>query len=228
MFPGAVVPVTVTESRTTRVVGRARHGQRRRALRVGDVPRVRDGRQRDVPPRGEVGREPHERRRGPGERRGRAGGAAVLEADRRERRIGPERRRREVGQLPVLLGDQADAGGERPHPERAARPRPPRRRWRGSARLARPTAPARGGRSPARSAPTDGRRSRRRRSRRRCSGANPGPLGVVALDGRIDDRQGRERRPGRSPAARRAARARGSRRRSPSRWSSVGPPLPTL
>ena len=98
-----------------RVVGGARDGQRCCSLGAGDVAGVRRLRKHDVPAGGEAGREPYERRGRPGERRRRAGGAAVDEADRGEGGIGAEGRGCQVRQLPVLLGDEADAGGEAAH-----------------------------------------------------------------------------------------------------------------
>ena len=175
MLPGAVVPVTVTgEPDTAELVGRARHRERRRRPACARrSARYVTGRQHDVAPGGEVGGEPHERRRRPGERRGRARRAAVREADRGDRRVGAERRGREVGQLPVLLGDEADAGGELAHAvEQRRRAGRVAGRERLLGALGRERRPEVAGALAARR-PRAGRRSRRRRSRRRCSGASP-------------------------------------------------------
>ena len=212
-----------------RVVGRARHGQRRRALRARDVARAASIAGRTTFRfASDAGREPDERRRRPRERRRRAGRAAVREADRGDRRVGAERRGRQVGELPVLLRDQPDPGGELAHPveQRGGAGSVAGREAR--ARRARPTAPARDGRCPGRSAPTAVRRSRGRRSRRRCSGASPGPspscdLIVASTTGSDASDVGIGRR-----QQRRAGRARGSPASITARWSSVGPPLPTL
>ena len=154
-------------------------------------------------------------------------GCAVHEADRGHRRVACRTAKPRGRELPVLLGDQADTAGELVHAVEQRRRAGRIRRSGASARRARPTAPARRGRCPARSAPTDGRRWSGRRSRRRCSGASPARW-------RCRTRSSRPRPaatrgcPDRSAAARRAGPARGSPASITVRWSSVGPPLPTL
>ena len=103
------------------VVERAGHGQAGGALAVRHVARLGHGRQRDVALRGEVGRQPHERRGRPGERRRRSRGMAVGEADRGDRRVGAVGRGRDRSRLPVLLGDEPDARGEVAHAQQQRR-----------------------------------------------------------------------------------------------------------
>ena len=189
MLPGAVVPVTVTgepviDALSAGLVTR----QRRRALRVGDVARVGDRRQRDVPAGGEVGREPHERRGRPGERRRRAGRAAVGEADRGDGRVGAVGRGGEVRQLPVLLRDEPDAGREAAHAEQKRRRRRRRRRCEVLlAALGRQRGPEVAGALAARR-PRPAVARAGRRSRRRCSGASRAAR-RRRLDRRVDDRE---------------------------------------
>src|SRR5262249_36445668 len=150
------------------------------------------------------------------------------EADRRNGRISPERRRREVGQLPVLLGDQAYPGGKPAHAEeqrcrsdlvrgdelllaafgRQRRPQMTCAFVRGRPRMAVALAVA---------------------VAVSVLAVPAAPAGAGVVDGRVGATAG-------SGGAGSGACAESSRSRTswgrpasmPSRWSSVGPPLPTL
>ncbi len=76
--------------------------------RLVDVPLGRQVGAVDDPAGGQVDQQPQLLGLGPGQRRGRAGGVAVAEADRGGGRVGAERRRGQVGVLPGLLGHQPD------------------------------------------------------------------------------------------------------------------------
>ena len=227
VLPAAEVPATTTEEPASDSSAGAVTVSGVVALRVPHVAPGRVARAVEDPARGDVAHQADELARRPRQRRGGAGRLAVLEADRRRGRIGAERRAGEVGHLPRLLGDQADARGRA-----AASPR--------GAPTAAPTLPRSSSYCPRSPASTghrwplplfDGAHGRpseaRRRSRRRCSGRSRRRCRCCGGSSRRP-RRASGRGPGRPRRARRAGRTRGSPASMTSRWSSVGPPLPTL
>ena len=198
-------------------VGRAGDGERRRALRVRDVTleRVRPAgrpaarrRCRRTTARTDAADQVSGRRR--------ARRLAVDEADRGDFRRSAEWRSRQIRAVPVLLGNEADAAGEPVHAVEQGRGAGRVPGLRAIARRARTRAPARRARYLGPTAPTGGRRSRGPRSRRRCSGASRSRSACSSGSSR-PRRAATRGCPDRSRAARRDGRARGSRRRSPTR-----------
>src|SRR5947209_9303882 len=93
VLPEADVPETVTgEPVDGGVVGGRGHRQRRRALRLGDVPVERRRRSIAERPRADVTGKPHLRACRPGQRRRRTGRPVVLEAEPRRPGRRPARR----------------------------------------------------------------------------------------------------------------------------------------
>ena len=109
VLPGAAVPVTSTVGPTSASSAGAVTVRAVVPCALLDVAPGRVARAVEDAPRRHVAHQAHELAGRPRQRRGGAGGLAVLEADRRDGGVGAERRAGEVGELPRLLGDQPDA-----------------------------------------------------------------------------------------------------------------------